>query len=200
MPPKPKYAADDILDAAVSLTRERGIAVLSARTLAIRLGCSTAPIFRHYDSMECLLECVMEHIINEFVSVVSSSSGEDAITSVGNGWLRFAAEEPRLYEALFLRMHPWSRKWLPVRESWARHLGEESRYAELCLASRNAIVGRVCTVLHGIGLELWSGRIQSRDYALLIRELVMPVVDAAVEQEWFLDPHHVSQGSDTASR
>lgn len=52
MPPKNKFTRDEIIRSALNVTRERGIAGLTARALAAKLGCSVKPVFGLFQNME----------------------------------------------------------------------------------------------------------------------------------------------------
>jgi AcrR family transcriptional regulator len=192
MPPRIRYTAEKILDAALSLTHAEGIDMVTARNVAAGLGCSTGPIFTHFASMDDLHEQLMDVIIGRFVATASEASHDDPLIGAGVGWLRFAAEEPRLYEAVFLRPHPWHAKWGPIRRKLAERMADHPRYAHLDRAARFAIVGRASIVMHGLGVEIWSGRLPQHDLRLLIEEFAVPVVDAALAQGWTTDLHSSS--------
>lgn len=189
MPPRSRYNADRILDAAEALTRREGIAAVTARSVAAELGCSTAPVFTHFRAMDDLLEQLMDRIIARFVEAAGAVVHADPLLGAGLGWLRFASEEPRLYEAVFLHRHPWHWKWGPVRRRLAERMGESARYGHLSRPVRFALVGRASIVLHGLGLELWSGRLEAGAEECWLRELLCPVVDAAVAGGWEDDIH-----------
>ncbi len=198
MPPRTRYTPELILDAALALTREVGVDGVSARTLAARLGCSTGPISSKFPSMDALQEQLLERVIAEFVRVASEPGDGDPLLRVGAGWLRFAAEEPRLYEALFLRHHSWHDKWGPIRRQLADRMAEHPRYADLDRAARFALVGRASIVFHGLGVEIWSGRLplttadaRKRVVALFTR----PVIDAALSEGWIVDLHSQLAGA-----
>jgi len=192
VPPRTRYTPERILDAALALTREAGIDGVTARTLAARLGCSTGPISSHFSSMDDLHEQLLERVIALFVAVASDPVDPDPLLAVGSGWLRFAATEPRLYEALFLRHHTWHAKWGPVRRQLADRMGQHPRYAHLDPPARFALVGRASIVLHGLGVEIWSGRLPLSEPAALQRvvaQFTLPVVEAALAQGWTTDLH-----------
>ena len=44
LPPKPKFTKEEITNAALTVAREKGIAAVSAREVALVLGTSTRPI------------------------------------------------------------------------------------------------------------------------------------------------------------
>jgi AcrR family transcriptional regulator len=189
MPPRARYNAETILEGALALVQTQGIAPLSARSLAAHLGCSTGPVFTHFASMEALQEALMERIMGRFVERAAQRHHGDPLWSAGLGWLRFAVEEPRLYEALFLRPHPWHPKWGTVRRQLAQRMGQHPRYAHLEPSARFGLVGRVSIVMHGLGVEIWSGRLPRRDPEVWLQQLVEPVIEAALTQGWVGDLH-----------
>ena len=189
MPPKTRFTSDRVLGSAFELVRVHGVDHMTARTLAEHLGCSTAPIFRSYPSMDALFEALMDKIICYFMERLEQTHHDNPLVGAGIGWLRFAAEEPRLYEAVFLRMHPWSGKWWPIRELWVHLMGRVDDYMGLSESERNALVGRASIVMHGLGLEIWSGRIHRADFEALVLDLAMPVVESALISGRFDDPH-----------
>ncbi len=189
MPPRPRYSAAQILAAALKLTRAEGIATVTARSVAAQLGCSTGPIFTCFASMEALHEQLMEQIIALFVQMASSAKHDDPLLGAGIGWLQFATKEPRLYEAVFLRHHPWNDKWGPVRRQLAERMATHPRYAHLDRAARFALVGRTSVVIHGLGLEIWSGRLPAYEPSLLLEAFAVPVIDAALAHGWTTDLH-----------
>jgi hypothetical protein len=153
--------------------------------------------------MDDLYEQLMDGIIEQFVELAAGTTHSDPLISAGRGWLRFASEEPRLYEALFLRHHVWHAKWGPVRRQLARRMAHHSRYADLDEDGRFALVGRAAIVLHGLGLEIWSGRLVQTDEAELlelIEQLVLPVVQAAIAHGWTTDLHARMAGVPSYSR
>lgn len=188
MPPRVRFDPQRIVQAGLELVRTRGMEALSARSLAGALGCSTAPLFTHFAGMDELVSAVRDEIIAAFVAAAAAPleaapPGADPVLAVGRGWLRFAAEEPHLYEALFLRRSDWHRRWGPVRRRLAEAMAAHPRYAGASPEARFALVGRASIVLHGLGLELWSGRLQAADEAAraaLVEALLLPVLDAAL--------------------
>jgi len=139
--------------------------------------------------MDDLYEQLMDRIIALFVELAGSSEHADPLVAAGVGWLRFASDEPRLYEAVFLKQHPWHAKWGPVRRRLAERMADHFRYGHLDRATRFALVGRASIVMHGLGVEIWSGRLPKTDLTKLIEELAVPVVEAAMSQGWTADLH-----------
>lgn len=184
MPPRTRYSAERIVEAAYVLVQSSGPDVLSARSVAAQLGSSTAPVFHHFSTMEALQTALLDRIIAKLVADMRPHSGEDPLQAAGKAMIRCALEEPRLYEALFLRHHSHHRKWGPVRRGIADQMAGFPRYSKLNDSSRFGLVGRCAIVAHGLGLEVWSKRItgQSVDdlHAILIA-LTDPIIEAVLD-------------------
>ncbi len=199
MPPPTRYTAERILHAALELTRASGIDAVSARSIAAALGCSTAPVFTHFASMDALNEGLMDAIMTAFRSAIDADVAQQADPLVGAslGWMRFAVEQPLLYEALFLRRHPWHTKWGAIRRQWAERMAESHAYRDLSPTTCFSLIGRLSIALHGLGLELWSGRLPADDLPRLVDEIAMPVVRQAVAHAWHHDLHSRTSGRPT---
>lgn len=103
MPPKVKFQKDEIISAAVEITREKGIDALTARETASKLGVSTRPIFTYFDTMNDLKAEVYNYAKVLYQSYITNGL-EEPIPNLGVGmhFIRFAKEEPELYKLLFL--------------------------------------------------------------------------------------------------
>lgn len=192
MPPRTRYTPERILDAAVALTRREGFSAVTARHVAGELGCSTAPVFTHFASMDALQEALLDELRARFLAAVLAESHADPAFAAGLGMLRFAADEPNLYAALFLTRHPWQFRWGRARRELAARMAAHPRYAALSDDARFGLVGRASIVVHGLGVELWSGRLRDASEPTLLRlltELAEPLLDAALANGWTTDIH-----------
>lgn len=103
MPPRTKFSKEEIVQAAVRITRKKGIDGLTARELGAELGVSSRPIFTWFDSMEQLKAAVHEQAMGRYRQYVEDGlTGPVPFLGVGMQYIRFAREEPELYKVLFL--------------------------------------------------------------------------------------------------
>lgn len=103
MPPSVKFTKQEIIDAALRVTRAGGIGSLTARSLASELGASTRPMFTYFDSMDALKHEVHEAAKDLYRAYVERGLAEPIpFLGVGQSYIRFAKEEPELYKLLFL--------------------------------------------------------------------------------------------------
>ena len=105
MPPKFKFKREEIVEAAVNLTRRGGVDAVTARGIAGELGVSTQPVFTCFKNMEEAKEEV--RIYAEKLCHNYLKKGVEApipFFGFGMAYIRFAKEEPELYKLLFINL------------------------------------------------------------------------------------------------
>lgn len=107
MPPRPKFTRDEIIAAAVKITRESGAGAVSAREIAAQLGTSTRPIFTYFTSMDDLRHEVYntaEGILHRYIT--DGLNAEIPFFGLGLNYIQFAIDEPEMYRLLYLTRSP----------------------------------------------------------------------------------------------
>ena len=103
MPPKVKFTSNEIIEAAVKITRTKGITAVTAREVGATLGVSSRPLFTYFDTVEELKREVYIYAKNLYKEYVENGlKAEIPFLGVGLQYLRFAKDEPNLYKYLFL--------------------------------------------------------------------------------------------------
>lgn len=103
MPPKVKFTKESIKIAAMQIVRERGLGAVTARELGKKLGSSTCPVFTVFKNMEEVNEEVIKLARALYKDYVKEGLSRDlAFKGVGSAYIRFAIEEPRLFQLLFM--------------------------------------------------------------------------------------------------
>lgn len=108
MPPKAKFTRSEVLDMALCITKECGIDAVTARELGNRLGSSARPVFTVFGSMDEVKELVIlraKELYGQYVG--EGLKNQLAFKGVGMAYIRFAMEQPKLFQLLFMK---------PVRE------------------------------------------------------------------------------------
>lgn len=126
MPPKPKFTKEEIVFAAKEIVREKGLSALTAREVAEKLGSSPRPIFTVFRNMKELQEAVSESAMRDFNARLRRAADfTPAFKEVGMQMIRFANEEPNLFNMLYL---PNGRP-----ESFSGIFGRLGEMEELCI-------------------------------------------------------------------
>ena len=103
MPPKEKLTKNQIEEAAFEALRAGGIEQINARTLAKTLGCSTMPLFRHFEGMDQIRLAAVRRAEAMYQSYIEQGLTEPLpFKGVGLAYIRFAKEEPQLFRLFFM--------------------------------------------------------------------------------------------------
>ena len=108
MPPSAKFTKEEVIDAALGVVRESGFDALTARALGAALGSSPRPIFTVFQSMENVQQAVVQAARDRYNGYIAKALAPDRayrqrFKSVGAQYIRFATEEPKLFQLLFMR-------------------------------------------------------------------------------------------------
>jgi AcrR family transcriptional regulator len=107
MPPATRFTRKAIVDAAFDLAKEKGLSGLSARGLAKALGCSVAPIYECFATMEDLRAAVVQRIFALSDKLLANQKGPHMFENIGKASLSFAREYPTLFRELVLEPNPY---------------------------------------------------------------------------------------------
>ena len=101
---KEKITKEDILAAAFQIAKRDGMQEVTARKLALEIGCSTQPIFRVFQGMEDVIAQLFSMITNFFEEYYENYTGNESIPFIrlGMAYISFAEKEKHLFYALFL--------------------------------------------------------------------------------------------------
>ena len=107
MPPKCKFTREEIIHAALSITRTEGAAAVTARALGAKLGSSSKPIFSVFENMEEVQAEVLKAAKALYAGYIQIGLQQDpAFKGVGTQYILFAIEEPKLFQLLFMSEQP----------------------------------------------------------------------------------------------
>lgn len=106
MPPRFKFTREEIITAALEITRKNGIAGLTARGLAAELGSSAKPVFGLFQNMEEVQNEVIRAAGRLYQSYIRRGMEGDKYPpykASGMAYIQFAKEEKELFKLLFMR-------------------------------------------------------------------------------------------------
>ncbi|MCM1156363.1 MAG: WHG domain-containing protein [Roseburia sp.] len=104
MPPKAKFSREEIIQTALKMTRESGPEAVTARELGNRLNSSARPVFTVFQNMEEVMIEVMKAAKAVYKEYISEGLKETpAFKGVGRAYVRFAMQEEKLFQLLFMR-------------------------------------------------------------------------------------------------
>lgn len=103
MPPKAKFTREEIISAALKITRRNGINAVTARELGSELGSSARPIFTVFQSMEEVQHEIRKAAREVYKNYIKKGLSElISFKGVGTAYIQFAQEESKLFQLLFM--------------------------------------------------------------------------------------------------
>ncbi len=103
MPPKAKFTKQQIVDAALEIFRDEGMEKLTSRNLGKKLGSSACPIFTVFSGMEEVQAAMIDEAKSIYRGYVDIGLARDIpFRGVGEQYIRFATDEPKLFHLLFM--------------------------------------------------------------------------------------------------
>lgn len=165
--PKVKYNKDIIISKSREYIDKYGVQKVSIRNLAKYIGCSTQPIFRHYNNSEELLNDVyesMEEYYEVFVEEVSKQI-EIPFLGMGLGYINFAKVHPNLFYALFMDTYYKKESLLEFFKNEESNLviSEMSRQIELDEESCRLLLRDIWLLTHGIATMIYTKQVKYQD-------------------------------------
>ena len=111
---------DEIIDAAWTLARTRGLAAVSMRELAAAVGMRAPSLYQYFNSKLAIYDAMFDHGMREAVAAMSAAieaaKPEDALRESGRALVVFATSDPVRAQLLFQRTIP---DFEPSAESYA---------------------------------------------------------------------------------
>lgn len=103
MPPKAKVTKNNIIEAALTIAEKEGFSSITARSVAKELGCSVAPIYVNFETMDQLMEALMKKIASLSDELLAKQKGEDYFERIGKASLAFARRYPVIFREMALQ-------------------------------------------------------------------------------------------------
>lgn len=106
MPPKCKFTKEEILAAALRITRRAGFDAVTARSVAAELGSSPKIIFSSYQNMQELRTDMISSaktLYQQYIDNDMAAGEYPPYKASGMAYIRFASEEPELFRLLYMR-------------------------------------------------------------------------------------------------
>lgn len=160
MPPNTTFTETMLIHAACELAEEQGIEALSARSVAARLSCSTAPIYSCFASIDELRTAVIARATELLREYTRRSYTERPFLNLGTGVVLFARERPQLFRLLFLT-HDVAKQTLPqIHAALLADMRRDPRFAKHSAQDRKLILEQLWFIAVGMATLAYSGHLR----------------------------------------
>lgn len=172
MPPRIKFAKDEVIDAAMRVVEDGGLKSLTARRVAASLGSSTAPVYSHFSTMDELALAVIRRTQSTLLHYTSRPYTDRVFLNMGTGVAMFACEHPLLYRALLLEGDAYSDVVDEFLDKLQSELIRDGRFTSLSSSERHVLLTKMWTFTHGLASLISVGLIKECNQKSIISTLV----------------------------
>lgn len=115
----PEERRTQIIEAARALFREGGLAAVSMRSIAARVGITQAAIYQHFEDKDAILFAVAEHFFGKLIESAEAMSAVDldpveALRASMRGYIETGLAHPEEYRLVFMTDAPGLRRHGPA--------------------------------------------------------------------------------------
>jgi len=196
------YSKETILAKAFDMAVDVGMTSITARTLAKRIGCSTAPIYTAYKNIDELKSDIQGKTyekINEWTLVPYT---DDTFLNIGVGLLVFARDYTNLYREIFINSSTdeFGLKYLEefVNRMKTGYISDLFTHGETRI-----ILSKMWVFTHGLATIICSGRLKKLDtqyFVNLLAEAGLEIMTATALKsgkiEKFMKEFYIDRGDD----
>jgi AcrR family transcriptional regulator len=161
MPPTTRYTRDAIVDAAFEIAKEHGFSGISTRAVARRLGCSVAPIYQNFATVDELVAAVVERVSALSGELIAAQTGPNPFENMGKASLAFARDYPALFREMALEPNPYMASHEQIEDAMAGIMAEDPELAGWTDAERRRLFLKMRVFQLGLSAMVANGHLPS---------------------------------------
>lgn len=171
MPPKTVYSREDVIEAGYDLLAAQGLQGISARAVARRLGCSTAPVYSHFNSMDELVRAVLLRAKDHLHRYSTEPYTDGIFLNIGVGIANFARDHAPLFRALFMESDAYRDIVEQFRSDMLQQMRKDERLRDLSLTQCDTLLTHMSIFTHGLAAMICVGLMEETDQESIIAAL-----------------------------
>lgn len=171
MPPKVRYTRHEVVGAARAVVEDGGLGALTARSVARQLGSSTAPVYKHFTTMEELALAVIRETQKTLLEYASRPYTDRVFLNMGTGVAMFACQHRRLYRTLMLEGDSYGDIVREILDTLESEMTRDRRFTSLSNSERHELLTKMWTFTHGLASLICVGLIKDCDQDYIVTTL-----------------------------
>lgn len=161
MPPKNKISKEAIIETAFIIAKKEGFSGITARNVAKRLGCSVAPIYVNFATINDLIEAVIMRVFAVSEELLAKQKGQDIFENIGKASIAFAREYPVFLRELILQPNPYMDSYETVENTMLNLLAEDEAMRGWTLEERRNLLLKMRIFQTGLSVMIANGQMPS---------------------------------------
>lgn len=177
MPPKKKFDKEAIVEAAFQVANEKGFSGITARSVASRLNSSVAPIYVNFDTIDELVEVVVQKVFSISEELLAQQKGGSLFEKIGLASLAFAREYPVLFQELSIKPNRYLASYETIENAMIEALAEDEAMEGWTLEERKRLFLKMRVFQMGLSAMVANGHVPSWLDDRAVEKLFMEVGD-----------------------
>ena len=161
MPPKNKFTREEIIEAAFEVAKEEGFSKITARSVAGRLNSSVAPIYVNFESIDALVQAVVQRVFALSEELLSKQKGQNLFENIGKASLAFARDYPVLFRELVLKPNPYMTSYEETEKAMVEALKENEEMKGWNVEERRRLFLKMRIFQLGLSAMVANGHVPS---------------------------------------
>ena len=161
MPPKSKFNKANIIEAAFEIAKENGFSAITTRSVAKRLGSSVAPIYVNFETIEKLIEAVVQHVFAISNELMAKQAGPDIFENIGKASLEFAIEYPVLFRELIMQPNQYMASYETVEKTLLEAMAEDEAMRDWTMDEQKRLLFKMRVFQTGLSAMVANGHVPS---------------------------------------
>ena len=175
MPPKTKFDKENIIKAAFEIAKEHGFSAITARSVANRLDSSVAPIYVNFETIEDLIEAVVQRVFAISNELMAKQTGSNVFENIGKASLEFARDYPVLFRELTMQPNQYMASYETVEKIMLEAMAEDDAMCDWTMDERKRLLFKMRVFQTGLSAMVANGHIpswlQEKDVERLLMEM-----------------------------
>lgn len=161
MSPKTKFDKEAIIEAAFEIAKEKGFSGITARNVAKYLGCSVAPIYVNFETIDDLIEAVVKRVFSISDELLKEQKGSDVFENIGKASLAFARKYPIFFRELVMQQNSYMNSYEALEDSMVKVLGQDESMRDWTLDERKRLFLKMRIFQMGLSVMVANGHVPS---------------------------------------
>jgi len=159
VPFSPKFSKEEIVDAAFAIAERSGFDAVTARSVAKAIGGSVAPMYYHFESVDALVQAVVQKLFALTHEVLAEQDGVSPFEAMGLASFEFAKRYPVFVRELVLKPNPYIAAYQAEEEALLRMLDGDPKAKELGMEGRRSLLVKVKALQIGFQTLIANGQL-----------------------------------------
>lgn len=175
MPPKTKFNSENIIETAFEIAKENGFSAITARSVAKRLGSSVAPIYVNFETIENLIEAVVQRVFAISNELMAKQTGPNIFENIGKASLEFARQYPVLFRELTMQPNQYMASYETVEKTMLEAMADDEAMRDWTMEERKRLLFKMRVFQTGLSAMVANGHIPSWLNEKSVEELFMEI-------------------------